>query len=355
MTRHSSNWGSPPAPLLPSVLRAEWSSEPAPEWIRAELNLAPSTTLGDLGENVWLNHNAAVSNRVDFYLRQLVASRRDQIAPLRVFPQGWPSQLRSDNLGLGLRATNCLKNAELYSDADALSKVTFGRLFAIRNFGVASVLEFACLAEAAMALPTAGSSEEEAFSGDALGTDKATEARTSLLLARLVELRQAVAKEPWAHDVSEMDVRFRAYFPRGHGTIPSRIDDAMRSIDAFRGKDGEQFVTSLEVAISKIAAEYSRWSLLSVEDCARALLDRLLRRPSATPDRASVLLRVLHWSGDAKSLTLEEAGAILGITRERVRQIEAVILRRLAVMPPISLPAVERTGGNHTTDADDRS
>jgi len=49
----------------------------------------------------------------------------------------------------------------------------------------------------------------------------------------------------------------------------------------------------------------------------------------ALPPRESIVLQLRHGLVDGESYTLEEIGRKLGVTRERVRQIEAQALRRL--------------------------
>jgi hypothetical protein len=51
--------------------------------------------------------------------------------------------------------------------------------------------------------------------------------------------------------------------------------------------------------------------------------------------REAMVLRLRHGVGEARPRTLEEIGVRLGVTRERVRQLEASALRKLR-LPPLA-------------------
>jgi len=62
------------------------------------------------------------------------------------------------------------------------------------------------------------------------------------------------------------------------------------------------------------------------------LTEQALRRAvEDLPDREQVIVKLRYGlDGDPEPKSLEEIGRIMGITRERVRQLEAEALRRLA-------------------------
>ena len=63
------------------------------------------------------------------------------------------------------------------------------------------------------------------------------------------------------------------------------------------------------------------------EDTLRHVLERI----EALDDRAATIIRLRFGLGGGEPMTLKEIGAVLGLTRERVRQIEAETLAGLAL------------------------
>jgi RNA polymerase primary sigma factor len=59
--------------------------------------------------------------------------------------------------------------------------------------------------------------------------------------------------------------------------------------------------------------------------------ETLHRALGKLPDREAMVLRYRYGLGTEEPKSLEEIGRILGLTRERVRQIESQALERLAV------------------------
>jgi len=58
-------------------------------------------------------------------------------------------------------------------------------------------------------------------------------------------------------------------------------------------------------------------------------LERVLNRLDALDDRESAVIRMRFGLGDREPMTLREVGETLGLTRERVRQLETLALRKL--------------------------
>ena len=59
------------------------------------------------------------------------------------------------------------------------------------------------------------------------------------------------------------------------------------------------------------------------------LQDRLRAVLGTLPDRSAVVMRMRFGLDDGRSRTLDEVGKALGLTRERIRQIERDTLREL--------------------------
>jgi hypothetical protein len=290
--------------------------------VRQELKLDANATYADLDATVWSRGNDGISSRIVFFLRALLTSRRDEIKRLRVFPQAHAGSINLRDLDLSLRITNSLKTGLLYSDQAALSAITFGRLFAVKNFGAASLLEFSCTVDASLESDLRPTAPDPVNGKPEAADDRRTCAEAASLRTILTELRAALSREAWAHQLSERDIRYRAMFPPGYGTILFRIDELLEQPDCTLIRNGATRLVTLEAAAGRLSIEHARWSNLTIEEAARELLALLTRGVQGSEERRSILLQVLHWSGEEKALTLEEAGAVLGITRERVRQIE---------------------------------
>ena len=67
--------------------------------------------------------------------------------------------------------------------------------------------------------------------------------------------------------------------------------------------------------------------MLLDEDTLRHVLDRIEK----LDERASKILKLRFGLGGGEPMTLKEIGTVLGLTRERVRQIEAETLATLAL------------------------
>src|SRR6185295_11169782 len=82
---------------------------------------------------------------------------------------------------------------------------------------------------------------------------------------------------------------------------------------------------------------FSQHEKLTVD---RALQEYVARLTGASGRRLAALLARIGW-GDRPRLTLKEAGQAIGVTRERMRQIEDK-LRKSAAQHPVTFPALER-------------
>src|SRR5690242_5371998 len=149
--RVDNHWGSEGMALLPRSLRTLWIGEPLPEWVAKELHLPVDASAAALDQSVWAaSGTKAMSDRLRNFVLNLVNARRSEIGTVRVFAQSLPYWLNLKELPFSTRTRNCLVFAGLLSEPEQASNVTFGRLFDIRSMGAVSILEFACLAEAAL-------------------------------------------------------------------------------------------------------------------------------------------------------------------------------------------------------------
>ena len=90
--------------------------------------------------------------------------------------------------------------------------------------------------------------------------------------------------------------------------------------------DGESVMSDLIEDVNAIAPEAETSEKFRSSELARAMLRLNPRQQRVLTERFGL--------DDGKPKTLEEVGAILGITRERVRQLETRALRELRTVAP---------------------
>ena len=307
-------WGFRGCPLLPGSLRALWSAEPVPAWVAHELGLSLDATFCALGVDAWAGcTDKELPESVRKFLTNIVAMRRASIGHLRVFDQPWPRSLEPAMLSWSARTNNCLRKAELLSDVSRLSAVTFSDLFSIPAMGAISILEFACVAEAAFR-----PSQE--------------------IMAGLEDLREPSASRlfeaigaDWAPQVSNQDPRFSDLLPPGNLTV-------FEMLEKITAEPEDPPLAEIQLArsidtLSKRLVEIGR-APLEV-----ALADFIEKVTAKGGIRHAALLRRLGSDGEPPA-TLEAAASVVGFTRERMRQIHKRFSDRLP-NHPIFMPQLD--------------
>jgi hypothetical protein len=299
--RVDNRWGSEAMALLPRSLRTIWAGEPLPEWVAKELQLSAEASAAALDQSVWAaSGTKTVSDRLRNFILNLVNARRSEIKTIRVFAHSLPYWLNLNALTFSTRTRNCLVFAGLLGEAEQASSVTYGRLFGIRSMGAVSILEFACLTEAALEHASNPPIEPGASDDNAL---------------------LSIVSEAWVDQVGPADPRFSDIIPpASHATVLELLDGLTSGPDADR-----QALEKLTCAIPELRKRTSQIKVLPLElqlnDFLRALTRFDGKRLSALMDR-------FGWNG-TEAITLEEAGSRLGITRERMRQLQQRVTNRL--------------------------
>lgn len=312
-TAHA-RWGEAPHPLLPLSLRKKWQDEPMPDWLCAELGLPLRSTYSRLSPSVWRSA-AATSERTLNALANLVRSRLAEVTrSLLIDPEVRQDAVSLADISLSTRSRNALTQAGLLDRPQRLSELTFGELLRISAIGVRSALEIACLVESAMNARTEGLAQ--------LGRLAAAEAPPDWVAALGL-----IASRPWAALVSERDARFRAMLPSdATGTVLERIERILEKPDSLlsivRGPE-------LLHALYSIERDVERIEKLALDE---ALNDLLVASSRGREKQVQALSARFGWSGGLPQ-TLEETGRGLGVTRERIRQIESRFLRELPDCP----------------------
>ena len=130
------------------------------------------------------------------------------------------------------------------------------------------------------------------------------------------DLQQRLGREPTNEELADE-----------LGTVPERIDQIVRaarqpiSLETPVGEEGEDTIADLIVDRGGAAPEVVAASTMLRHQLEDAMAD--------LSDRERAVVRLRFGLADGRSRTLEEVGEEIGITRERVRQIEADVLRKL--------------------------
>ncbi|MHB9145729.1 MAG: sigma-70 family RNA polymerase sigma factor [Symbiobacteriia bacterium] len=115
------------------------------------------------------------------------------------------------------------------------------------------------------------------------------------------------------------------------GRLPPATDDlALRWLDAqvLGTEEWEEAYEQGEIRILPLTGSASEGD--SVEEAEIALLHDTIEEMLATlTEREATVIRLRFGLEDGVELTLEQVGQIMGVTRERIRQIEKKALKRL--------------------------
>ena len=152
------------------------------------------------------------------------------------------------------------------------------------------------------------------------------------LKASIPEGLAQVLQQPWAHEVSSQDRRFRNLLPSGFGTIYERIDRLAEYPEMLLAGAG----LALEERLPDLERELERIAGLPIE---RALSEYLSALSGVTGARLDGLAARLGIAGEPP-ITLQKAGDQMGVTRERVRQIQKRASNRRP-SHPVFMPALD--------------
>jgi hypothetical protein len=280
-----------------------------PNWIAKDFGLAPGAFFSALDASIWAKSGQeSLTDRQRNFVLNLVQGRRSEIGPLRVFSKPLPYWLDIRELPYSTRTRNCLVIAGLLTGPDQLADITFRHLFEVRSMGIVSILEFACLTEAALR--------------------KAMETPQVVDEDQLLE----VVSEHWADQVGPDDPRFADLIPPF--TPATLLEFAL----ANEPEGDAKGVAALARAMPELRARLAIIKALPLE---RQLSDFARALSGYEGDRLVTMLDRLGWSG-SPPITLEEAGSRLGVTRERVRQLQERITTRLRTISfPPYMPALD--------------
>ena len=305
-------------PLLPLTVLLQWGEERLPDWACTALSLPAEARMNRLAD-VWSCRQPPPKS-IESFLVFLVHSRRESIGDLPAIQHPWPPDLAFEDVQWRRRTTNCLKRVGWHHRLSELAQVTFAELFAIPTMGAVSILDFACTLEATIKRCN------EVMSTAGVPIAQKQSALSQTLLDAL--------EEPWADCVSGEDPRFADLLPSGVGTLTERIDRLTASPEATEAE-----FDALADSVVKIRNRIREMQNVPLEVAARELM---IAVSGVKRDKhINALLARFNWDGGREAKTLEAAGTMLGVTRERIRQLQSRTLKRMP-SHPVVMPALDR-------------
>lgn len=277
--------------------------------------LPSKTTLGDLDEGVWRGRPAKdvrlLSTEV---VRAVNQWNPAELADLPLFTD----RPALDKLDLSVRTQNALRYGGLITSGH-LTPATLETIWRLPNFGAVSLLD----------VLTATEDEGPQASEPRAVESSATPSRAVQAAAR------TLARKRWAGLVTADD---------------PRVGSQLRTLDPF-AKTAREAAEAIAMARytpskAKSTAAAIRGFMEQVEALRKLKLETELDQiVGALTGRAAWQAAILARTGlhGTEPMTLEKAGQVIGVTRERVRQLETKFLERVAKCDGIWTPALDRT------------
>jgi len=322
------------AHIVPRALAERWAGVPLPKWVAECCGLQGNTSVGALA-TATLPIDASAQAAVEFFLAELMRKRADEIGALRVFPPH--VELTSDAIDRAdwsTRVRNVLIFEGFRDNPMKLADVTYGQLFRVRNLGMKSVIEIGLWADE--------------LSGYPQSVIQPVQGRASLDDTDLESLR-ALAHAEWADLIFHSDPRFSDLVPdNGQSVSAANLAEALLLAVASSAVITQlsvpfaiPFTASNPASVSAWLSDFkARAAALEIMPLEDLLADYLQRSSGLWGRRLEAILARLGWSGKAP-VTLEDAGRILDVTRERIRQIEHKVRKRFPTTPAFA-PALTR-------------
>jgi hypothetical protein len=314
--------------LLPIALVPYFGTLEVPPALIQQLGLQGTWHLRDLDERVWEQLPREAVEALADHVALVVTTRRRQL--LRANEGVLAGPVPVELLHLSSRAENALLRHGV-TDGRTVYSVALEQLARMRGVGGSSLLQILTAVEALRQRPL-----EDATVADAVGSGTTTNAERDETVAdedaaqraRAARISRAVrreaaklAKRRWSKKVSRHDPRLgrelRALMP---GAInPYAASQVLPSLDydpaqARRTAGAIRALVSHGDALTRLAL--------------RAELEQILSAITRTDAQRVALRRRFGWDGRPPT-TLEEAAQGIGVTRERVRQIEVKARKQL--------------------------
>ena len=286
--------------MVPALLRKAWHSEPIPQAVAERAGLI-SAVIGDLDESVWeLVDDEASLQPTANHIRWLVGSRLyhtrgDPLVTSRLFTAPIPEDLCLADLPLSTRTRNALQKAGRLDSATWVADATPSDILNLQNAGATTLLDFATVVELQ------------------LGTPERETVDVVELLGLIGDLAQShPIDEIYTHDprLSGLTLKYGVSL---RVAIGSMIESADSTIEAKAVRKTIRDVSKTLNAIANATLDDSLCELITL---------------SISEGQQAAVARRLGWDGKGGS-TLQEAGDLVGVTRERMRQLTKKVEKRV--------------------------
>ena len=297
-------------PLLPQILVPWFGTVHVRPQVARAVGLPPTTTLAELDAGVWQRHSRANVDALGHEVVHAVGhGMRAQIADVKVF---------EDRPVLGkvsVRTRNLLGYHGLV-DSGHLTPMTLGGLLLVPNFGVRTLLEVLTATELRCSLEP----------------DRPKSERTPSRAVR-AEAGRLVGKR-WAARVSRHDPRVGHDVVLLHPLAESAKEAAkLMAAAKYTPSEAKKTASSIREFTSRMEALRK----MPLESEMREVVGALVG-----PEPAREALTTRFGLDGSEPSTLEQAGATIGVTRERVRQLEQKLRKQLSNSTPPWTPVLDR-------------
>lgn len=344
----------PPSPspadapgVLPRRLSFALKHIALPPWVAQCCGLSAGSSVEALGSNVAPSEPSARA-AVDFFAVELLRKHANELRDLTLLPPG--TTLDKEKLQVSswpTRARNAILRNPTWRDPQHLDRITYGDLFKTRGLGTRSAIELALHLQAMEVPAPAG------------GTDASMEGPQPVIDADEIRRQlRAIIESDWSASAHKADPRWSDLLAGGGETLAITAEAVLAALESRAEVPNQQRLLPL-VAPVRIddpadiqqwcARIYARFRELDQMSLEHALSDLLERCTSYRAERRDALLARFGWTG-MPPVTLEEAGQRLGVTRERIRQLENSVKKKLPP-GPVLLPALERAMAQLATAA----